>query len=131
MLCDIIQIYIQSKTELNCIVIYYLSLELKKKYSESIILHVIKPLYDIAEAKNYQFIIYLDYRKEKLDIEMLFYNAYLLIIKNKGINFGITRLQIGNTLNVGTEIFINKKEAKIIKIKFKAKSQIMLATNIS
>lgn len=85
------QAYIQSKTKLNCIVIYYLSVELKKKYSKGTILFVVKLLYGLAETGNHQFAIYLDHYKEKLEMEMSSYNIYLLITKNSGENFGIVR----------------------------------------
>lgn len=53
----------------------------------------------------------------------------MLITKNKSENFAITGLQIGNTFNIRMEAFINKKEAEIIKVKFEAKSQIILQTD--
>lgn len=65
MLQNITQAYIQSKTELNCIVIYYLTTELEKRYSKGIILCVVIQLYSLAEAGNYWFAIYLDYHKKK------------------------------------------------------------------
>lgn len=55
----------------------------------------------------------------------------MLIIKDRNINFDITKLQIDNTLNIKIEIFIDKEETEIIKAKFKAKSQIILKTRIS
>lgn len=62
---------------------------------------------------------------------MLFYNAYLLIIKDKNIHFSIIRLQTDNTFNIWTEIFMNKKEEEITKAKFKAKLQKILETGAS
>lgn len=41
------------KTELSPIVIYYLSVKLKKRYPEGTTLHIIKPLYSLAEAENH------------------------------------------------------------------------------
>lgn len=52
-------------------------------------------------------------------MEIIFYNAYLLITKDKNVNFGITKLQTNNTFNVEKKTFINKKQAKIIKAKLK------------
>ena len=89
MLQDITQAYTQSKTELNRIVIYHLPVKLKKKYPKSIILFVVKMLYSLAEAGNHWFAIYLNYHKEKLDMKISSYDAYLLIIKDGGENFGI------------------------------------------
>lgn len=84
----------------------------------------------MTKARNQWFAIYLDHYKKKLDIEILFYDAYLLIIKNKSINFGITRLQTNNILNIRIEAFINKKKTEIIEGKFKTKSQTILETSI-
>ena len=95
---------------------------MKKRYLESTILHVVKPLYSIAEIGNYWFAIYLDYYKEKLGIKILSYDTYLLIIKNEGVNIGIIGHQTDSMLNVGIKTFMNKEEAEIIKAKFKIKS---------
>ncbi len=59
------------------------------------------------------------------------YDAYLLITKNGGENFGIVGLQTDDTLNVGTETFMKKKEKEILEAKFKAKTQTMLETGVS
>lgn len=65
-----------------------------------------KPGYGIAEAGNHWFIIYLNYHKEKFGKKMSFYDKYLFITKNGGINFGIIRLQTNNTLNISIEAFM-------------------------
>ena len=63
-------------------------------------------------------------------MEILSYDICLLIIKASSKNFGIAELQTDNIFNVGIEVFINKKEAKIIKVKFKAKLQIIWEISI-
>lgn len=60
---------------------------------------------------------------------MSFYDKYLLTIKDRGKNFGISKLQSNDILNIEMETFMNTKEAKIIKAKFKAKWQIILETS--
>ena len=55
-------------------------------------------------------------------MEISFYNTCLLIIKDVSVNFGITGLQMDDTLNVGTEAFIKKEETEIMETKFKAKT---------
>lgn len=72
MLRDITQAYIQSKTELNHIVIFYLPVKLKKKYPEGTILFLVKLLYGLIEVGNYWFTIYLNHQKEKLRIKYHF-----------------------------------------------------------
>ena len=131
MLWDIMQAYTQSKTELNHTVICHLPAKLKKQYPEGTILRVVKPLYGLAEAGNHWFVTYLDHHKEKLGMEMLPYDACLLITKNGGENFGIAGLQADDTLNVGTEAFIKKEETEIMKAKFKAKTRTILETGAS
>ena len=115
MLQDITQTYTQSKTEFNFIVICYLPVKLKKRYPESTVLRVIKILYGLAEAANHQFATYLDHYKEKLGMKMSSYDAFLFITKAASENFGIAGLQTDNTFNIGIEVFMNKKEAEIIK----------------
>ena len=131
MLGDITQAYTQSKTELNYIVICYLPTKLNKRQPENTILRIIYPLHDLAEVENHQFATYLDHHKEKLRMEMSPYDACFFITKNGGENFGIAKLQIDNTFNVGTEAFIEKKETEMIKAKFKAKNQTILETSTS
>lgn len=53
-------------------------------------------------------------------MQISFYHVCLLIIKDKGVNFGIIRFHTDNTFNIRTEAFMNKKEAEIINIKLKA-----------
>ena len=62
---------------------------------------------------------------------MSLYDICLLIIKDSNENFGITRLQTDNTLNIGTERFIKNKETEIMKAKFKAKTRTILKTGTS
>lgn len=90
-----------------------------------------KLLNDLAEVKNHRFATYLDFHQKKLKIEILPYNAYLLIIKNNSKNFAIIRLWTNVILNIGTEVFIKKEETKIIKANFKTKTQIILKTGAS
>lgn len=59
-------------------------------------------------------------------MDMLLYDAYLLITKNRGKNFSVIKFQIENTFNIRTDIFINKEKAEIKKAIFKVKSQIIL-----
>ncbi len=64
-------------------------------------------------------------------MEMSYYDACLLITKDKSENFGIAGLQTDDTLNIGTEAFMKKEEKEILKAKFKAKTQTILETCIS
>lgn len=64
-------------------------------------------------------------------MKISFYDIYLLITKNQGISFGITKLLTDNIFSIRIKIFINKKKAKIIEAKFKVKSGTILKTGIS
>lgn len=64
-------------------------------------------------------------------MEISSYYVCLFIIKDGGENLGIAGFQTGNTLNVRIEVFIKKKETKIIGAKFQAKNQTILETGIS
>ena len=79
MLQNITQAYTQSKTELNCTVIYHLPFELKKRYPNSTILLVVKPLYGLVKAGNHWFATYLNHHKEKLGIKISPYDTFLFI----------------------------------------------------
>lgn len=73
----------------------------------------------------------MDYHKKKIRMEILFYDACLLIMKDKGEIFGIAGLYTNNTINVKTETFMKKERKEIIGAKFKAKKQIILEIVIS
>ena len=128
---DIMQAYTQSKTQLNRTVICHLPVKLKKRYSESTILLVMKPLYSLAKAGNHWFAIYLDHHKEKLGIEMSPYDKCFLISKDCDENFGIVRFQTDDTFNIGIEAFIKKEKIEIIEAKFKAKTRTILEISVS
>lgn len=91
-------------------------------------LYIAKLLYILIKARNYWFIIYLDHYKEKQKIKILFYNIYLFITKSKNKNFNKIRFYIKNIFNIRLEILVNNNK-KIIKVKFKTKSETILKTN--
>ncbi len=125
MLYNIIQAYIQSKTDLNYMVIASLLIEIKKKYPKGIILFVIKPLYSLTEAGIYQFTTYIDHYKKRLAIETSCFNPCLLLTINS-VDFRIIGLQTNNTINIGILEFIWKEEEELKKAEFKAKASITL-----
>ena len=64
-------------------------------------------------------------------MEMSAYDACLFITKDGNENFSIAELQTDNTLNIRIEAFMKKEETKIMKVKFKAKTQTILETGAS
>jgi hypothetical protein len=82
-------------------------------------------LYGLAEAGMHWFAIYSKHHKDKLDIETLAFDPCLLITKD-GTDFGIVGMQTDDTLNVGTQGFIDKEEDKLQQAKMKAKPRTIL-----
>lgn len=125
MLRDITQAYPQSKTTLNREIYAQLPLELKEKYPEGTILRVVKPLYGIAEAGPHWFHTYQGHHKEKLNMETSSFDPCLLITKPDECSndecFAIVGLQTDDTLDIGTQSFMNKEEEELEKAGFKAK----------
>ena len=124
---DICYIVVIKQLQFHVVFLLILSSRVKNYF----VLRIIKLLYNIVEAKNHWFAIYLDHYKEKLGIEMSSYDAFLLMTKDKGVNFGIIRFQTDDTLNIATKAFMNKEETKIIEAKFKAISEKILETGTS
>jgi len=131
MLRDITQAYTQSKTKLNRLVLVQLPAELKKKYPEGTLLHVVLPLYGLAEAGMHWFATYFEHHKEQLGMETSAFDPCLLITKDNQEEFGITGLQTDDTLNLGTVKFMEKEDSKLQKAKLKAKPQTILGTGSS
>ena len=105
---DILQAYIQSTTNLNCE--FYIrpprKLQNELGISKDTVLKVLKPLYGVLEASNYQFKTYYLYYINQLRIDQSMYNPYLLY-SNK--HFRIVSLQTNNTLFLADNTFIEAK----------------------
>jgi hypothetical protein len=97
--------------------------ELRNRYSAGIIIMVIKPLYGIAKAGAYWFAIYFKYYIEQLQMAILTYDPYLLVITNEAAGFGVIRLQTDDSFSLNDDIFATKK---IEKMSFKAKKKQFL-----
>lgn len=126
MLQDIKKASSQFKIELYYTIICHLSCKLNKRYLKNTWLPILKLWNNLAEDENHWFATYWDHHKEKLRIEILFYNGCLLITMVRDENFGKARLQIDNILNVWTKPFIKNEEKEIIAAKFKAKNRTIL-----
>lgn len=88
---------------------------MKKKYLESIILLVVKSLYNIIETKNHLFATYLNSYNKKPKMKILFYDIYFFITKDSGENFDIKNLQIHNNFNIRTDTFMKEKSKQKLK----------------
>lgn len=69
-----------------------------------------KLLYSLLVVDNHWFATYHIYYKEKLAMEKLIYNSYLLY---KSGLFGIMGIQTDDTLILANNNFANKEKAKI------------------
>ncbi|KAI0999169.1 hypothetical protein K3495_g9027 [Podosphaera aphanis] len=125
---DITQAYPQSKTTLERQVFVHLPVELKDKFAEGTILHVIKPLYGISESGVHWFATYQTHHIENLKMGMSSYDPCLLVTK-QGEHFGMTGLQTDDTLHLGTREFIAKEVEQLQKAGFKSKPLKIINNN--
>jgi len=129
---DISQAYVQSKSELNRLILIHLPLELKEKYPEGTILQVIRPLHGISEAGVHWFATYQGHHLNNLNMETSSFDPCLLITKEgEGEKFGMTGLQTDDTLHLGMEGFMAREEEELQKAKFKAKPRKNLVDGTS
>ena len=99
--------------------------ELRKRYPPSTILHVVKPLYGLAESGAHWFETYSRHHRDKLQMDCSPFDSCLLITKS-GTNFGSTGIQTDDTLTIGTDGFIAKEDVELQKAGYKAKPQIVM-----
>jgi hypothetical protein len=79
-LYNISKIYIQFKIDINKIILIKFSKKIAIKYLFNLFIKIIKLLYNIFEIDIYWFKIYNEYYKIKLEMKILIYDFYLLII---------------------------------------------------
>ncbi|KAI0991280.1 hypothetical protein K3495_g16907, partial [Podosphaera aphanis] len=89
---------------------------------------MLKPLYGIPEAGNHWFSTYTKHLKESLDMQTSCFDSCLLIT-NSGSPFGITGMQVDDTLFIGTEDFVQLEDSQIKKAKLKSKDINRLTEN--
>ena len=117
---DITQAYPQSKTTLGRQIIVHLPVELKEKFAEGTVLHVIKPLYGISEAGVHWFATCQSHHIGNLKMETST-NDPCSLLTQQDESFRMTGLRIDDTLHLGSKEFIVKEEEKLLKTGFKAK----------
>ena len=76
---------------------------------------MLKPLYGIAKAGTYQWVIYNKYYKKKLLITTFIFNPCFLITTT-GTLFGIVDMQTNNIIILKDDQFLTLKENKLVKI---------------
>ncbi len=118
---DITQAYTQSKTLLFYVIYARSLLELVNEFLPSTVFKIVKPLYNIVEARNHRFRTYYSYYYNELGIEPSTYDLCLLTTINKEGLFRLVSIQTDNTLFLGDKHFTSLKERKIYKKKLLAK----------
>lgn len=132
---DITQAYVQSKTNLQRVILARLPKELqgqKNKYPDGTLLRVLKPLYGIAESGVHWFATYEDHLRTKMEMEPSFDPCIMISVAPASDSvpdryFGIVGLQTDDTILLGTQSFMEKEEIELVKADFKAKPRLQLS----
>jgi len=127
---DITQAYPQAQTTLKRTILARLPTELVNQYPEGTLLHVIKPLYGIAEAGVHWWTTYHGHHCKELDMSTSTYDPCLLITNNSATAFGIVGMQTDDTLMLGTTEFSSLEEKKLEKAQFRSKPKATLTPEV-
>ena len=127
---DITQAYPQAQTNLKRIILAHLPKELVSKYPKDTLLHVIKPLYGIAEAGVHWWRTYHGHHCEELDMSTSTFDPCLLITNGGPDTFGIVGMQTDDTLMLGTPKFSSLEEKKLEKAQFRSKPKTILTSKL-
>ncbi|KAI0998094.1 hypothetical protein K3495_g10097 [Podosphaera aphanis] len=119
---DISQAYTLSKTSLTREILCRPAPEIVRALNlePEIIMQILKPLYGIPEAGNHWFGTYFKHLKEMLNMKPSCFDPCLLTTTSES-HFGITGMQVDDTLFLGTENFVQLEDKKLKEAKFKAK----------
>ncbi|KAF7565969.1 hypothetical protein PtrM4_054030 [Pyrenophora tritici-repentis] len=128
---DITQAYPQAQTTLKRTILAHLPTELVHRYPRGTLLHVIKPLYGIAEAGVHWWTTYHGHHCKELDMSTSTYDPCLLITNSDDADiFGIVGMQTDDTLMLGTPAFSSLEEKKIQKAEFRSKPKARLTLDV-
>ncbi len=125
---DITQAYPQSQTRLTRTILAFLPRELEEKLPEGTIMHIVKPLYGIAEAGVHWFVTYQGHHMTRLGMITSTFDPCLLITEtgdDPGY-FSITALQTDDTLSICSTSFAAAEERALEETKFRAKDKTTL-----
>ncbi|KAF1934823.1 hypothetical protein EJ02DRAFT_460893, partial [Clathrospora elynae] len=143
-LCDITQAYPQAQTNLKRTILAHLPTELMSRYPEGTLLHVIKPLYGIAEAGVHWWTTYHGHHCKELNMSTSTYDPCLLVTNavTKAVTntdadadadadvFGLVGMQTDNTLMLGTATFLSLEEKKLEMAHFQSKPKAVLMQDV-
>ncbi len=122
---DITQAYTQSKSPLNRM--FFIRPPPDLNLSDDAILRVIKPLYDVSEARAHWFNTYHDHHKKNLNMTKSTYDPCLLFT-NQNELFGLVGMQTDDTLMLRDDRFAELEETELEKAKLMSKKREMLTT---
>jgi hypothetical protein len=123
---DITQVYIQSTTLLNRLILARLPKKIKDKFPPNTIMIVRKLLYKILEAGTHWWATYHKHHREKLAMATFTYDPCLLIITTKAA-FSVVGIQTDDTLILGSKEFDTIENDELTKAKFSAKPKELLS----
>ncbi|KAL0929476.1 uncharacterized protein CTRU02_204398 [Colletotrichum truncatum] len=126
---DITQAYTQSDDPLKRTIIARLPRELEGKYPERTLLHIVKPLYGLAESGLYWYKTYATHHKEDLGMIESTYDPCLLYTTTGADDFGITAMQTDDTMSFATASFSVREEEQLEKKGLRAKPKTILSHN--
>ncbi|KAF1939129.1 hypothetical protein EJ02DRAFT_457279, partial [Clathrospora elynae] len=133
---NITQAYPQAQTNLKRTILAHLSTELVSRYPEGTLLHVIKPLYGIAEAGVHWWTTYHGHYCKELNMSTSTYDPCLLVTNaNADADadadvFGLVGMQTDDTLMLGTATFLSLEEKKLKMAQFRSKPKAVLTPDV-
>jgi hypothetical protein len=123
---DITQAYTQSATPLQRTILASLPKEIEHLYPKGTIMHVLRPLYGIAEAGTHWWSTYFNHHKDKLNMTTSTYDPCLLISSSNS-QFGIVGMQTDDTLGLSDDKFAELEEKELTKASLSAKPKETLS----
>jgi hypothetical protein len=126
---DVTQAYVQSKTVLQRQIYATPPEQVKEIYGNDIVLHVIKPLYGLAESGTHWWETYFKHHVNNLNMDTSTFDPCLLISNTSQDCFGLVAMQTDDTLFLANESFANKEDEQLKKEKIIAKDASKLTTD--
>lgn len=117
---DISQAYVQSKSNLNRLIIAKPPKDIAHLFPPNTVLRIIKPLYGIPEAGTHWFQTYHNHHQLTLSMIPSSFDPCLLITMKEGV-FGVLGIQMDDTLFLANENFATLESIELEKAGFSAK----------
>jgi hypothetical protein len=118
---DITQAYVQSTSDLARKILARLPAQIRDQYPAGTVMHVVKPLYGIAEAGTHWWATYHSHHIKKLQMVTSSYDPCLLISSSENGEFAMIGMQTDDTIGLTTLAFSRREDEKLAEAAFKAK----------